>query len=88
MTLEEIKELILNLEKTEELDWTFGGKIRYSTEINGEIIVIDRRNNADTETSECYIKKGKIETIFNDGSDEYKLLSEFLLGLHNPEDNI
>lgn len=87
MTLEEIKELILNLEKIEQSEWSFGGKIRYSTDLDGENIVIDRRNNVDTETSECYIKKGKIEAIFYDGSEEYKLLSEFLLGLHNPESN-
>lgn len=83
MTLAEIKELIQRLENIQEIEWSFGGNTRYETEVNSDVIIIDRRNNADKEISECYLKVGTFEQVFNAGTEEYELLSNFLIFLNS-----
>jgi hypothetical protein len=85
MTLAEIKELILSLENIEDIEWTIGGTIRYETILDGKIIIVDRRNNADNDTSECYLKVGTFENVYSKGTKEYEELSNFVVFLDSKD---
>jgi hypothetical protein len=81
MTKEELEELITelrNLTEVEEAEWSIGGSTRYETNVDGRVIVFERRNNADTEKVEGYVRNGDVEQIWVSGTEEFDMVSNFV----------
>jgi hypothetical protein len=81
MTTEEIKDLIdvlRNKVEVEEAEWSLSANTRYEIKHEESTLIFDRYNNIDTNQTECYIKVGNFEKVFQKGTEEYDLISEFV----------
>ena len=82
MTAQELRDLIEELRSKTEVDeasWSIGGgKTRYETELDGKTLIFDRRNDADTEKVECFVKVGDYENVYGRDSEEFTLISDFV----------
>ena len=81
MRAEEIRDLIEQLRNkvdVEEAELTLARNTRYEIKHGDDTLIFDRYNNIDNDQSECYIKVGNFEKVFQEGTEEYDLISEFV----------
>ncbi len=67
---------LLQASKDGLLEWELKGNTVYETNWNGQEIIVDRRNNIDTNSQEVYLKIGEFENIYLPDSDEFTYLVE------------
>tara|TARA_B100001146_G_C16180903_1_gene434549 strand:- start:1546 stop:1815 length:270 start_codon:yes stop_codon:yes gene_type:complete len=76
--LEEYLNELYNKSEDEVLTWNKISSTIFSSIFNGQKIIIGRLNNVDNNTYYGFINIDKVENQYQNKSEEFKKLSEFL----------
>lgn len=89
LTLEELKEFLLNIGELESSCLNFGGKdLKFETEFKGNQIIVERLLDENQNIDSCQIIMGEDIITYPKETEEYDLILKFLYGLDDLSEDI